>query len=103
MTSARPGSLYSEFFRRLRARPLSSWSINNRAAIAQTAAAELATLGWAQLHPTGQAPPVPDLGPHALADQLEVLLVEAERTGADPAVLRRLIVDLAQTLSVRLD
>jgi hypothetical protein len=104
MTSDRPGSQYSEFFRRLRARPLSSWSLDERATSARRTATQLAALAWTGEHPAEHPmPSVPDLGPHVIADQLEVLAVDAERAGADNAEVRRLMIGLAQKLSLRLD
>ncbi|MEO5832499.1 MAG: hypothetical protein ABJA16_04735 [Nakamurella sp.] len=112
MTDRRPGPRYSEFFRRLRTRPLSSWAVGERAAAAHAALAELAALGWVG---AGPVPPVPDLGPHALADQLQVLAADvltaetAETTGAAGAAetagaaVHTIITTLAGRLSIRLD
>ncbi|WP_111767630.1 hypothetical protein [Nakamurella deserti] len=104
MTDHRPGPLYSAFFGRLRARPLSSWSVGERSTVAHRACAELAALGWAAEN-RGEAPvpTVPDLGPHALADQLQVLLDDALAAGADPAAVHALMAELATRLSVRFD
>jgi len=104
MTIDRPGPRYSDFFRRLRARPVSSWAVAGRVAAARSTAERLAELGWAhEQHDGRQAPPVPDLGWHALADQLEVLLDDADRAGVDAGLLGTLMTELAEKLSVRLD
>lgn len=95
----RPGPRYSEFFRRLRARPLSSWAVGERTAAAHAALAQLAALGWAG---AGPVPPVPDLGPHALADQLQVLTDDALAAGATGAV-DAVITALADGLRIRPD
>jgi hypothetical protein len=78
---------------------VSSWELDGRTAAARAAVGELAILGWDRPGPT---PPVPDLGPHALADQLEVLLLDAERAGADADQLEQLMAALAEQLSLRL-
>ena len=100
MINDRPGPHYSEFFRRLRARPLSSWSVGQRVTHMRLAIEQLAELGRQSGQP---APVVPDLGAHVLADQLEVLLQDAIRAGADQTELGAVIEQLADQLSVRLD
>ncbi len=104
MTDPRPGPPYSAFFRRLRARPLSSWPVGDRVAAAREATADRAALGWAA-EGRGElaVPGVPDLGAHALADQLEVLTDDALAAGADPAAVHDIVARLAGRLSVRLD
>lgn len=104
MTDRRPGPPYSAFFGRLRARPLSSWPVGDRVAAARAAAAELAGLAWAAEGRGDQAvPPVPDLGPHVLADQLQVLVADALAAGVDPAHVHAVVTALAGRLSVRAD
>lgn len=104
MTLNRPGSQYSDFFQRMRARPLSSWSIGDRAHSARTATAQLAALSWQLEHLDGTSPPpVPDLGAHVYADQLRVLIADAIQAGADPRDIRTLMSELADQLSIRLD
>jgi hypothetical protein len=98
----RPGSRYSTFLERLRARSLSSWDHGERAPRALDAARELARLAWAAEHQPGVVPDVPELGHHALADQLTVLLLDAEHSGADKDVLDGIVDRLAATLSVRM-
>jgi hypothetical protein len=103
MTEHRPGPPYSEFFRRLRARPLSSWQVGERVAVARAAAAALAALGWAAEGRAGESPSVPDLGSHVLADQLQVLMDDALAAGVDPAAVHDVLATLAERLSVRMD
>lgn len=99
MTDRRPGPP-SEFFRRLRARSLSSWGVGERAAAAREAMRTLAALGWPG---PGPVPAVPDLGPHAIADQLQVLADAAVAAGAPSADVDAVIVALADRLSIRVD
>ncbi len=101
MSDPRPGPRYSEFFRRLRARPLSSWTVGERTASARSAAVDLAALGWTVAD--GPVPPVPDLGPHALADQLQLLTADAVAADADAEVLDAIIRTLARRLGIRPD
>ena len=104
MTDHRPGPPFSAFFRRLRARPLSSWPVGDRVAAAREAATALAALGWSAEGRNGlPVPDVPDLGVYALTDQLEVLTDDALAAGADPQGVHEVVVRLAQRLSVRLD
>jgi hypothetical protein len=104
MTDHRPGPPYSAFFGRLRARPLSSWPVGDRLADAHRACAELAALGWAaEGRSEVPVPAVPDLGPHVLADQLQVLMDDAFAAGADTAAMHAVVADLATRLSVRFD
>jgi hypothetical protein len=104
MTDPRPGPPYSAFFGRLRARPLSSWAVGERIAVAREVAAALAALGWyAEGHDQLPVPAVPDLGPHVLADQVQVLTASALAAGVEPAAVHAIIAMLAERLSVRLD
>ena len=63
-------------------------------------ARQLAALGWAARASgaQGPVPPVPDLGSHALADQLQVLTGDALTAGADPAAVRDVLTRLASEL-----
>lgn len=103
MSSDWPGPQpYSEFFGRLRARPLSSWQINGRAAAARAAIDALAALGRRPGDLAGRGPVVPDLGAHALADQLQVLTDDADAAGVGDAAIEKVLEQLAERLSVRL-
>ena len=104
MTDRRPGPPFSEFFRRLRARSLSSWAVGDRIDAARDASTALAGLGWAA-EGRGEAavPSVPDLGPHVLADQLQVLTDDALAAGVDPSEVSAVIGRLAERLSIRAD
>ncbi len=98
----RPGSQYSGFLEQLRARPLSSWSHGNRAAAGRAAVNDLAALGWQAERRSGAVPAVPDLGRHVLADQVYVLLTDAERAGADEVALAEVVTALAEALRIPL-
>lgn len=104
MTDPRPDPPYSAFFGRLRARPLSSWPVGERIAATRAAAARLAALGWTAEGRTPQSvPAVPDLGPHVLADQVQVLVIDALSAGADPVAVHEVASTLARRLAVRFD
>ena len=97
-TRHRPDRRTYELVRRLRARPLSSWSVD-RVAHTRAALQTLADLGAAAAgQPTR---PVPDLHPSALADQLEVLLADAVRCGAAADDTDRVLLVLAAHLGLR--
>lgn len=103
MITDRPGQQFSDFFRKLRARSLSSWDVAGRVPAARRATMRLAELGWRAEHPADQpVPEVPDLGRHALADQLEVLTVDALRGGAPTAEVSAVLEELAGALHLRL-
>ncbi len=94
-TPSRPDPRPGDILRRLRARPLSSWSAERVAAI-RAALQALADLASAAAEEPTRV--VPALHPSALADQLEVLLRDAERCGATPADIDRVLGPVAQRL-----
>ncbi|MTD12832.1 hypothetical protein GIS00_02590 [Nakamurella sp. YIM 132087] len=94
LTGPEPGGL----IRRLRARPVSAWQHGDRIPAARAALDDLAAAAAQQ--ECRPVPAVPDLGAHALVDQLEVLFADAARSGVDPALIRRLTDALATRLGV---
>ncbi len=101
MNEDRPEPLYPDFLRRLRNRPVSSWAVSGRVEATRAALDQLALRGFTTELPGHPVPPVPDVGVHALADQLEVLLRDAARAGVKRAELDVLIEELAGVLGVR--
>jgi hypothetical protein len=78
--------------------------MGDRALNARSAAVQLAALCWPIEHSDGRPlSPVPDLGPHVYADQLQVLLQDAIQDGVDLRELRAVMSGLAEQLSIRLD
>ena len=99
MTSAPRGPESDEFVRRLRAFTVASWRHGDRIARARLALAELAALAArAEGRPI---PPVPDLGPHVLADQVVVLAADARRAGVPTGEVDRVIIGLRAGLGLR--
>ena len=87
-----------EVIRRLRARAVSSWSME-RLGAARDAIQRLADMAAdAEGQPRR---PVPHLHPTAIADQLAVLRQDATAAGADHRIVADLIGQLAVELSVR--
>jgi hypothetical protein len=82
---------------------LSSWSHGERYAAARRSLGLLAAWEWAADGRPGSAPEVPDLGAVAIADQLTVLVLDADRSGVDPDRLNALLAELADALHVRFD
>lgn len=82
--------------RRLRAWPVSSWRHGDRTDRTREALHAVAALAAAARG--NPAPAVPDVGPHALADQVVVLLADARAAGAPAGeidrVMAALLVDL---------
>jgi len=99
----RPDPRHSRFLERLRARPLSSWSHGQRYAAARRSLGQLAEWEWAAAGRPGVPPEVPDLGAAAIADQLSVLVLDAQRSGVDPDRLTAVLGQLADELHVRFD
>lgn len=84
--------------RRLRARPVSSWSHGDRTATMRAALQELADV--AADASGGVRRVVPDVGVAALADQLAVLVADARSAGVPEAALDEVLSALAAALSV---
>jgi len=94
-----PGPHSAELFRRLRAWNVSSWRLRGRIDAARSALAELAALADAA---DGRSrPPIPDVSVHGLADQLQVLAMDAFSTGAEPAQVEAVLARLAAALGLR--
>ena len=91
-----PGPQTDEIIRRLRAWPVPSWQHRDRAGRTRRALQEVADLAAA--HPGEHV--VPDLGVHALADQLSVLVRQATADGVDGRVLAGLLDELAVDLGL---
>ena len=81
----RPGPQSDDFLRRVRAWPVSSWRHGDRAAATRRALDALAALAAAARG--ADVPVVPVLPPHALADQLVVLIADARAAGVPTAEL----------------
>jgi len=81
----RPGPQTDEFLRRVRAWPVSSWRHGDRIVATRRALDVLAAL--AATARGGEVPAVPTLPPHALADQLVVLIADARASGVPPSEL----------------
>ncbi len=93
-----PGPQPDEIVRRLRAWPVSGWRHGERVPRTRRALQELAELAAARR--ATPAPIVPALGPHALGDQLTVLIADAVRAGVDGAEIDRVLVALGTDLRV---
>ncbi|AZI57383.1 hypothetical protein EH165_03615 [Nakamurella antarctica] len=79
----RPDSQLSDIVRRLRVWSLSSWKFNGRAGALRDRLQTLADLTAGRL---GRSPlQVPDVGAHALVDQLIVLVADAHDAGVPRA------------------
>jgi hypothetical protein len=92
-----PGPQPDEIVRRLRAWPVSGWRHGDRVARARRSLQDLADLG-AHARGLAVAPQVPQLGPHALGDQLAVLVSDAWRAGVGAADVNRVVSELARHL-----
>lgn len=94
-----PGPYTAAFLRRVRARPSSSWRHGRRHIVVRAVLDSLAELASGA---DGRVrPPVPDAGLHALPDQVEVLVVDALRAGADPGQIDALLRSAATELGLR--
>ena len=82
----------------MRAWPTSSWRHRSRFEDVRSALAELAVL--ASGSDALARPAVPDAGPHALADQLEVLARDAEQAGAGPDRVEQIFAALSARLGL---
>ncbi len=96
-----PGPYAAEFLTSVRARPVSSWRSGRREAVVRASLESLA--GLASGADGRPRPPVPNAGLHALPDQVEVLVADALRAGAEAqqvdAVLRSAAVELGLRVS----
>lgn len=97
--SNQPGPQLAEVFRRLWAWNVSSWRHGDRIALTRAALSELATM--ATQYDRIVRPAVPDVGPHALADQLVVLTADALEAGAPQSQVDAVLLDLARGLELR--
>ena len=95
----RPGPQSDEFLRRVRAWPVSSWRHGDRTAATRRALAALAAL--AATARGVEAPEVPPLAQHVLADQLVVLIADARAAGVPASDLDAVIDDLRTELGLR--
>ena len=91
---------YVDFFRRLRARSVSSFDVAGRsAAVAET----LERLeAWTAAAENREARTVPYLGAHVYADQVAVLTGDALEAGVDRSLVAAELAGLAARLSVRI-
>lgn len=77
---------------------MSSWRHRSRVEDVRSALAQLAVLAGES---DGLSrPAVPDAGPHALADQLEVLALDAEQAGAGPDQVQQIFDALSARLGL---
>ncbi len=77
---------------------MSSWRHRSRIEDVRSTLAELAVLAGESDSLT--RPAVPDAGPHALADQLEVLARDAEQAGAGPDQVEQIFAALSARLGL---
>lgn len=92
--TTRPGPRSDDLIRRLRAWPLSSWRHGARVERTHAALQALADL-------TQPGRPVPDVGVHALPDQLAVLLREASGAGVPAGRIDEVLDALRADLRLR--
>ena len=93
-----PGPQAADLFRRLRAWSVSAWRHGERIPAARATLAHLAVLATA--HDGTPRPAVPDVGVHALVDQLQVLVADAVLAGAQSAQVCEVLYRLAGTLGL---
>ena len=94
-----PGPRPDDIIRRLRALPVSGWRHGNRIDSARRAMQRLAELA-AAARGTSPAPRVPELGAHAIADQLVVLVADARCAGVPPDTVDEALLRLAAELGI---
>jgi hypothetical protein len=94
----RPGPQSDDFLRRLRAWPVSSWRHGDRIAATRRALDVLAAL--AATARGAAAPEVPPLAAHVLADQLVVLIADADAAGVPAADVDAVITVLRTELGL---
>ncbi len=99
MTERPAAGGWEETFRRLRVWNVSSWRHADRLRQTRTALAELAEM--ASQADMFRRPPVPDVGVHALADQLEVLTADALAAGVPREHVDAVLMELAGQLGLR--
>ena len=85
-----------ELFGRLRAWNVSSWRHGDRVVIVRETLSALAAIASDQ--DGFDRPPVPEVGVHALADQLEVLVMDAASAGATSERIDAVLDELAVRL-----
>ena len=95
----RPGPQFADLVRRLWAWNVSSWGHGDRIEVAHAALGRLAVL--TSQHDGLARPQVPDAGPHALIDQLVVLVGDAWDAGVPGETIETLIAQLAIDLKLR--
>lgn len=94
-----PGRQLTDMLRRLRARPVSSWSVGDRERAARAGIQQLADLAADAASEPRRA--VPDAGVMALADQIAVLATDARSAGASEQGVTEILDRLAAELGVR--
>lgn len=97
-TPQRPDPHLTELIRKLRARPLSSWEYGDRGLVLRHALSELASLAASAREVSPHA--VPDIGLHALADQLAVLILDAQEAGVPTDQLAQLVARISSSLGL---
>ncbi|SDO30426.1 hypothetical protein SAMN04515671_0494 [Nakamurella panacisegetis] len=94
-----PGPQLTDLFRRLWAWNVSSWQHGDRIELARVTLRRLAAMASDS---DGLArPDVPDVGPHALADQLFVLAADALGSGCSTEAVEAVLLDLGGALRLR--
>lgn len=96
-----PGPYTATFLRRVRAWPVPSWRSGRREAAAGAGLDALA--GLAATADGRPRPPVPAAGPHALADQFQVLVADALAAGADALDVDAVLRGVAAELGLRVN
>lgn len=93
------GPQFADFFRRLRARSVSSFEVGSRRETIVVALARLEELtAQAESRQVHHVPPVENF---VLVEQLAVLFADAEAALVDEHVLQKLMVDLARVLAIK--
>ena len=93
------GPQYADFFRRLRARSVSSFEVGSRKETIFAALNRLEELtAQAESRRVHDVPPVENF---VLVEQLAVLFADAEAAGVEQTLIRELMDDLAEALAVK--
>jgi len=98
LTASAQGPAPHPLFQRLRAWNVSSWRHADRVPIIRAALEDLSRL--ASAHDGIPRPPVPDVGVHALADQLQVLTADALDAGVPLVRVTDMLVQLSRRLGL---